>query len=354
MALVLALSLSLSLAACGDGSNDANNKDNGTIIENADGTTTLVAANKTDPGSYGPYGSGGQRLPYNNVLYETMVSVTIDKEIQNVLITGYEETSPGVYEIKLYDYIHDTEGNPVKASDVVFSFEKAIENGSYAQVLTSLDSITAKDDTTVVMTLKNERAGDLETILSSINIISQAAWEASGDEMAHNSVGTSPYKMVEFEEGSYVLFEKTDDYWQTDESLIADRSQANVDYIRWVIINDMNAGAVALENGEVDHVMAMNTADYSNFMNDDLTAVGDYQVKVCDNNVFYGMVFNCNEASPCSDVNLRKAIATSIDMDAVVANVLTGYGRPSGNFVNPPMWTMMSLWSIMTATSPTM
>lgn len=338
LALVLALTLSLSLAACGDKSGDKDTKapdHSGQIIENADGTTTLVAANKTDPGSYGPYGSGGQRLPYNNVLYETMVSVTIDKEIQNVLITGYEETSPGVYEIKLYDYIHDTEGNPVKASDVVFSFEKAIENGSYAQVLTSLDSITAKDDTTVVMTLKNERAGDLDTILSSINIISQAAWEASGDDMAHNSVGTSPYRMVEFEEGSYVLFEKTNDYWQTDESLIADRSQANVDYIRWVIINDMNAGAVALENGEVDHVMAMNTADYSLFMNKDLTAVGDYQVKVCDNNVFYGMVFNCNEASPCSDVNLRKAIATSIDMDAVVANVLTGYGRPAGNFVNP-------------------
>ncbi len=300
-------------------------------------TYSLVYATMVDPGSYGPYGTGGTRLPFTNILYEPLLSLNDQLEEQYVLMTGYEETSDGVYEVSLYDYIHDTEGNPVTASDVVFSYEKAEENGSYAQVLSSLVSVEAKDDYTVVFTLENERHNEFITMLASINIITEAAWEASGDDMEHNCVGTSPYRLVDYSEGSYVLYEKTNDYWQTDESLVADRSQSKVDTVRLDVISDLSATAIALENGEIDHPMLLNTADYGLFCNgnDDLTAKDGYVLRVEDSNVMYGMIFNCNEASPTSDINLRKAICTAIDVDAIVANVLEGYGQKVGNFVNP-------------------
>jgi ABC-type transport system substrate-binding protein len=241
----------------------------------------------------------------------------------------------GVYEIEIYDYVHDTAGNPVTAEDVVFSFQKADENGSYATVLETVKEIKATGDYTLELTLENERAGNLIGILSSIKIVTKAAWEASSDGMIHDVVGTSPYKVTDYLEGSYVTMEKVDDYWQTDVSLLSDQQQANVDTIKWVIIADQSQSAAAIESGEIDHAMVINSADYGLFMDDDGNAKDGYVVDVTDNNLTYGLTFNCSPNSLCSDINLRKAIATSIDNAAMAENAFKGFGRAVGNYVNP-------------------
>ena len=43
----------------------------GVVTVDDDGHYTLTCANMNDPGTFGPYGSGGSFLPYNNVLYES-------------------------------------------------------------------------------------------------------------------------------------------------------------------------------------------------------------------------------------------------------------------------------------------
>lgn len=303
--------------------------------EKTDATYTLTCANMSDPGTYGPYGSGGSFIPYNNVLYESLVSVTAEGETQNVIMKNCTEKSSGVYEIEIYDYVHDTDGNPVTASDIVFSFNKAEENGSYATILETLKDVKTTGDYTVEMTLENERAGNLLGILSSIKIVTEAAWNASTDGMIHDVTGTSPYKVTDYLEGSYVLMEKVDDYWQTDESLLAEHQLSNVDTIKWVIISDMSQSAAAIESGEIDHAMVINSADYNLFMDDAGNAKDGYVVELADNNLTYGLTFNCSESSLCSDINLRKAIATAIDNEAMAQNAFQGFGRAVGNYVNP-------------------
>lgn len=301
----------------------------------ADATYTLTCANMNDPGTYGPYGSGGSFIPYNNALYESLVSVTATGETQNVIMKNYTDKGNGVYEIEIYDYVHDTAGNPVTANDIVFSFNKADENGSYATILETLKDIRATGDYTVEMTLENERAGNLLGILSSIKIVTEAAWNASSDGMIHDVVGTSPYKVTDYLEGSYVTMEKVDDYWQTDVSLLAEHQLANVDTIKWVIISDMSQSAAAIESGEIDHAMVISSADYGLFMDDAGNAKDGYVVELADNNLTYGLTFNCSKNSLCSDINLRKAIATAIDNEAMAQNAFQGFGRAVGNYVNP-------------------
>ena len=240
----------------------------------------------------------------------------------------------GVYEIEIYDYVHDTKGNPVTADDIVFSFNKAEENGSYATILESLKDIKATGDYTAEMTLENERAGNLLAILSSIKIVTEAAWNASSDEMIHDVCGTSPYELTDFLEGSYATFEKVDDYWQTDESLLSYKQKSNIDTIKWVIIADMAQSAAAVESGEIDHAMVINANDYGLFMDADNNALDGYVVDVTDNNLMYGLTFNCSEDSLCGDINLRKAICTAIDNDALAESVFKGFGRAVGNYVN--------------------
>ena len=288
-----------------------------------------------DPGTFGPYGSGGSFLPYNNVLYEALATVTPDGEMQNVIMKSYEDKGNGVYDIEIYDYVHDTNGNPVTADDVVFSFGKAEENGAYGSVLATLKEIKATGDYTVELTLENERAGNFEGIVSSIKIVTEAAWNASSDEMVRDVCGTSPYKLTSFTEGSEAVFERVDDYWQTDESLLSYHQQSNITTIKWVIISDQAQSAAAIESGEIDHAMVINSADYGLFMDDNGNALDGYTVEIADNSLTYGLTFNCSDTSLCSDINLRKAICTAIDNDALAQNVFNGYGRAIGNYVNP-------------------
>lgn len=326
---IIALSIALAmificLSGCGD-----------SVGENSEGGhTTLTCAAKKDPGNWGPYGSGGQRYQYNSIGFETMMYVNKDGGVENVLITDYKELGDGVYEIYLYDYIHDTQGNPVTASDVVFSFEKANENGSYVNILTGC-TVEAVDDYIVKMTLENEKAGSFFVIMSTINIITQKAWEASGDDMAQNAVGTSPYKITDYAVGSYVTYEKVDDYWQKDESLIASCSIANIDTVKWVIIDDFSAAAIALENGEIDHSVLVLPPDYSRFVAEDGSAKEGFNLSIDPTSYIFGVTFNCGEKSACADINLRKAICYAIDSATIIESHYRGYGDAVGNYVHP-------------------
>lgn len=329
LALILALAMTVTLVACGNKDGDTTNDGD------ASGEPiTLVCANKSDPGNYGPYGSSSDRKMYQLMLFEAMMFKNADGEIENVLVESYESLGNGVYRLHLYDYIHDTAGNPVKASDVVFSFEKAIENGSYGSVLSSFDHFEIVDENTLDMHLVNESAGSFIVICCAINIVSEKAWNDSGDEMVHNAVGTTPYKLKEYVEGSYALYEKTNDYWQTDESKLSTRGQANPDFVKWVTVSDNSAAAVTLQTGETDHTKGINAKDYALFMDEEMNPLEDYKVAAIKGNMTYGVTFNSGDKSPCADVNLRKAICYAIDSEAIADNIFGSYARAAGNYVN--------------------
>ena len=59
-------------------------------------------------------------------------------------------------------------------------------------------------------------SGDLDALLMECPIVTQAAYEASPDQMATDPVTTSAYKVVEYVSGSKIVYENTGNYWQTD------------------------------------------------------------------------------------------------------------------------------------------
>lgn len=59
-------------------------------------------------------------------------------------------------------------------------------------------------------------------------IVTQAAYEASPDQMATTPVGTSAYLVDSYVPGSEIVMKDTGDYWQTDESLVHGTSIHNV------------------------------------------------------------------------------------------------------------------------------
>lgn len=278
-----------------------------------------------DPGSMAPYGTEGPRNVPTNMIYQSLGNISPDKsEFCLVLAKSMTESAENVYDIEIYDYITDSDGNPMTADDVVFSYNKYLELGFNVQYVSSLKSVEKTGDYTVRITMSDDaQIGALETMLEKVRIITQAAYEASPDEMATSPVGTGTYIMTEYKTGERITYEKRKDYWQTDESKLNVYQRAYADVIYMDIITDTSTQSIALESGAIDASQYIQLADMGNFANEDGSAKEGYIVDSVLHSALFQIIYNCSENSPMQDINLRKAVAYALDSAQIMA---TGWG----------------------------
>ncbi|MGN0999292.1 MAG: ABC transporter substrate-binding protein, partial [Faecousia sp.] len=288
----------------------------------------FTAATTTQMGSLYPFGiNHGTKQAIRGAIYEPLFWEDYDGELHGILAKGYEYLGDGVYEIELFDYIKDSAGNPLTASDVIYSIDLWIADGKGSRNYGTLTSYEATGDYTVRLTFENEQMGAFEKCVTYCYCVTQAAWEASPDEMYSTPVGTGRYVMTDFVADSWYEMTKRDDYWQTDESRICDKNSGRVDIFRVEIVADATTLAVALETGEIDFATKeILDADRVNFLAADGSALPGYTVEQLPTTANAHITFNCSQNSPCSDVNLRKAICYAIDAAAIAQNVQGVYG----------------------------
>ncbi|MGM9606562.1 MAG: ABC transporter substrate-binding protein [Oscillospiraceae bacterium] len=360
-ALVLALALALGLCACnsnsGSGSPAASNSPQTSMeISNTDKEdavinteheyTSVVISLSSNATTLCPYASDGGGREYTRAAcFEPLTYTNSQGEWEMVIAREVTSPEPCVYDVEIYDYVFDQAGNHVTASDVVFSYDKFIEDGNNASKVANLASYEATGEYTIRFVFSKDLKGSAQELFDKCMIVTEKAWNDSPDNandttpMTTSPVGTSPYALSSFESGNYFEYEYTGNYWQTDTSLISTRSMYNVDKIRFVVYTDRSTEAIALEKGETDCTGGLNYADYVTFCNPDTFEPNEgYNIDVITNNALYYLTFNCGENSPLSDINLRKAICHCIDVNAI--NYL-GFG--AGQYLNAvgmanPVW----------------
>lgn len=280
-----------------------------------------ITADPNDLSPFSGMSAGGNAI--KRTLYEYLVDrETFGGEMKGVLMESYEVLEDGTYRLTLYDYIHDTAGNPLTAQDVAFSFNKAKEIGNLPK-LKDIESITAVDDVTVDFKFANLSLGSVEALLTECPVVTQAAYEASPDGMSSTPVGSTAYALENYTSGSSMTVKRTDDYWQTDESKRSLFAQANVETIVFEIIPEAAQRAIAMETGAIDTSGSLNQTDLDRLAENDNFTI----VNIFDNATYY-LGFNCSEGNPCANEDLRKAIAYAIDTQGVADGAFTG-GRGS-------------------------
>lgn len=274
-----------------------------------------------DLGDLSPWGAlnTGKTATAQN-LYQPLAHVNDDGEIVGVLMKDYEVSEDGSYmDCHLYDYIYDSEGNHLTASDVVFSFNTCSEFGNIGGI-GFVESSEAIDDYTVRFHFADQLyVYDIETLFEELPIVTQAAYEASPDGMASQPVSTSPYKVSEYTAGYILTLEKRDDYWQTDESLIHERDKANVDTINFYILTESTQMSLALENGSIDMSWSVSADDIERFEES-----GDFWLFESPDDLCNELFLNCAEGHSTTDVNLRKAIYYAVNSEAILQGVYKG------------------------------
>lgn len=296
----------------------------------------LTVGAQQDPGNLTPWGKTvACRFYINSALYEPLFWINMDKELTPILAKSYENLGNGTYEVTLFDYIYDSNGNQLKASDVVFSLDQYIAEGSNARNVSALESYEATGEYTVQFHFKNDRVGNFEFLATNVYCCTEASFNASPDGMLTTPIGTGRYALKDFVTGSSYTFEKKDTYWQTDEQYICEKNSANVDEIVLKQITDNSTIAIALENGEIDFSENVVIDDRVNFMNSDGTTLDGYIAKEVMTYSLIHLTYNCSENSPLQDINLRKAISYAIDSAAIAENAQSTFGKAATNLVNP-------------------
>ncbi|MCC8068110.1 MAG: ABC transporter substrate-binding protein [Clostridiales bacterium] len=274
----------------------------------------VTVAIPSDPVDLGPTGYGDNSAQYTSKNYFESLFDFRDNDYVPIMTTGYTEVDELTWDVELYDYITDSDGNNITASDVVFSYQLLIDAGK-AMKFDTFESVEAVDDYTVRFhwTKAIDSVGELEWPLCRVHIVSEQAY--NDHAMASDPVGTGPYVVTEYVAGAKIVMEANDNYWQTDE-LCDVEHLANVQTLEYDIISETSQHVIALSTDQIQYTEQVPSENLADFEEGGQYADGHlvYETQGSTVEVLFP---NCYDGKITADVNLRMAIFYAIDNEAV-------------------------------------
>ncbi len=344
-----ALSAALLLSACGADSKTANTT--------AD--TTVEASTNTSAATTGSEGLGDASLrialasdivsmdvhkttndylvPMNvfDTLFEVVKKSDGSTSIEKSLVEDYKVSDDGLtYSFTLRDGVVFSDGTPLTAEDVKFTFERMLTLPESQQIdygisiegaealmngeAQELSGIKVEDDRHFSITLSEPFAGFLAQLATpSTSILSKSIVTAAGDDFGvipEKTLGSGPYVVKEWERGSGLTFEYNPLYWGPEPS------------VKQVSAKVMDASTMdmAFQKGDLDIIdcLMLDTAIvesvYKTKFESNIVAVDRLGIN-------YLMLNEKKE--PLNNPSVRKAIQLSIDRQSILDAIYGGDGK---------------------------
>ena len=141
------------------------------------------------------------------------------------------------------------DGTSVTADDVVFTLETLKTKGHprFQLALRDVARATALDPHTVIYEFKGENVRDLPVLVATLPVFSKAYYTANDflKESLDPPLGSGPYTISDFRQGTYVTYKRRPDYWAAD--LPVNRGRYNFDEIRFEYYRDRAVGLEAFK-----------------------------------------------------------------------------------------------------------
>jgi peptide/nickel transport system substrate-binding protein len=266
-------------------------------------------------------------------IYNRLVTInpdlTVGPELAEAMPTISEDGLTYTFKLRQGVMFHPPVSRPLVASDVVFSFERwRAPESAAASDLISVDTITAPDDSTVVITLKQPDASILPILAgSSAIVLAPETIEANGD-LSQTAVGTGPFRFVEYVPNTRVVLEKNPEYWE--------EGLPYLDGIEITFVSEDTQRTNAVLTGEVDFVEYAPLRDIDQLEGDDSIALaGDANMNI------RFLAFNLTKP-PLDNLLVRQAVAKAIDRTTVHVPGTFGHGTPVVGLFPPTYWAALN------------
>jgi peptide/nickel transport system substrate-binding protein len=285
-------------------------------------------------------------------LYEPLIQQELIDQGDNVWIgseafigagaESYEVSEDGtVYTFHLRQDAKFADGTPITAADYEYTLQRALEGPGYITLLTGFMAVTSMDQVEVVddytLTITASQPAALAEIILSFQVVgamSQTTAEANAtadDPWAENyfrtnSNSSGPYIITSWNPGVEYVFEPNPNYWR------------GADYFHnckviFRVVPDAATREQLLRAGDVDVALGVPYSDLA-----ELEADPGITIHHIPTTRVYHAGMNMNQ-EPFDDVNVRKAVSMVVPYQAIVDNVIYGYGANPGSPIAEGMVT---------------
>ncbi len=295
--------------------------------------------------SLNPFISKGVPADDIGLIYDTLARQSLDEPFTEYgLIAGKIEKAPDNSLVRFYlrPEARFNDGHPVRAEDVVFSFDTLIKDGSplYRSYYADVDQVIAENPLTVLFKFKHNDNRELPLIIGQLPVLPKHWW-ASRDFNKGNleiPLGSGPYKVVEVKAGRSVRYERVKDYWGKD--LPVNKGFYNFDQLSTDYYRDNTVALEALKAGAFDFWQEMAAKNWATAY--DVPAVREGRLikeEIPNGNPqgMQGFIFNLRKPM-FQDVRVRQALSLLLDFEWTNKQLFFGtYTRTKSYFDNSDM-----------------
>lgn len=319
------------LSACGGKGSDESSSTGDAEAKNQ----VIVAMNmNSEPAAgFDPFVSWGcGEHVHEPLIQSTLITTDANLEFVNDLATEYYCADDGMtWYFTIRDDAKFTDGEPLTASDVAFTINGIIESEAAEADLSMVEKATATDDTHVEIAMTKP----YNALLYTLAVVGIVPEHAHGEDYGAKPIGSGRYMLEQWDRGQQVILKANPDYYGE-----APKMERVV-----VVFMEEDAALAAVRAGQVD--IAYTSATYSA-----QTSEG-YELFACETVDSRGISLpsiaagqteadGANEYPAGNDVTcdlaVRRAINYGVDRQAMIDNVLNGYGTPAYSVCDSSPW----------------
>lgn len=306
------------------------------VVTPAVAEDTLVVSMSYEPKFFNVNYDFDPGAPYQNMnVYSKLLNYNyVNSELHGDLAKSWEVSEDGLtYTFHLRQGVKWHDGAPFTAADVVWTIEDILKEGSAAvsyKMITDIETVSASDDFTVVVKLKQPNSAFLSNVASyyGFNILPKHLY--AGTDVRTNPynlapVGTGPFKFVESVPGSHTAMEANPDYFGEG---------PYVDALIFRTIPNLATAIAALETGETAYSVASPAPGEVKR----LTATPGIKVDPSSSPIVMWFGFNFDRKE-FQDVRVRTAIAHAINREEIASKLYQELVKPAdGYFTSVVGW----------------
>lgn len=259
--------------------------------------------------------------PPRSMVVEALVDIGFDdsNRIMPRLAESWEVDKDGMgVTLRIRKNVRFHNGDLLTADDVVYSLAVLTKGGMDAMRYPWVDweNVSKVDDHTVHVPLKEENITVMQN-LTGIGIYNKKYVEANKNKQTvflEDTVGTGPYRLAEWVTDDYVRVVRNDDYWG---------DKARIPNVIFRVINEKSVALMEVMTGGIDFMWDVEFKDAENVRKNPSGNLKVLQMK--DATIAY-LGFNL-AGKNFTDINVRRAIATAVDRDAIVQGTYENSGH---------------------------
>jgi peptide/nickel transport system substrate-binding protein len=290
---------------------------------------TIVISQAGDPTTFDPhmhaesYGFVVQRQVYDLLVNRVMK----DGKLQHVpmLATSWQAINDTTWVFNLRKGVKFHNGEDFDAEAVKYSIERVLNPAQKARmrgIYTFIDRVEIVDPYKVRIITKGPAPTLIVNLGYAMFIVPPKYFKEKGDEyVARNPVGTGPFKFVRWKKDDEIVLEANETYW------------AGPPKLKTVIFKPIPEDATrvsALLGGSVDIIVGVPTHLFP-MVNQSKVA----KIMSVPSPRATHVHMDTLKPGPLQDKRVRQAINYAVDKEAIIKNVLEGYGQVMATPISP-------------------